>query len=478
MDLERGLRNLGSASLMRLVSAALSFALFTFLARRWSATMLGEFATVFAVFTLLQQAPLLGLHFVLGRDVAARPETRAELATNAAVLSLGVSVVLAAAVAAAGMLLYPSSMWAAFGLLGLSLVPTALIVVAESLLWGGERMGTVMSVNAVESAFRVIGCLSVVLMGYGLTGIWVVWLAGRLLVAGIYLRLGVLGDAIRPRNVDPATLRRLLRISPIFLGLMMLGAAVSRIDFLLLSKLGTLRDVGLYSGAYRVFELALMVPMLTSFVLFPVLARTLAASEADFNRLTGHIFRTYIVAGFPLALLLAFLAPRLIVLLFGRPFAEAAIVLQILSIAPVLAGLDQILTSVQLARHRQGDDLFVLALACALYVILLCVLIPRFGFVGAGIATLAVALFQPALRYVVTRRRAGLPPLLHVAIRPALAALAMGGVLLASRGWGFGVGPILALIVYGTGLLLLGVVSVRDLTALRAVIASGHRVRP
>ena len=461
---------------MRLVSAALSLALFTFLARRWSASMLGEFATVFAVFTLLQQAPLIGLHFVLGRDAAARPETKAELATNAAVLSLAVSVVLGGAVAVLGMILYPASMWAAFGLLGLSLVPTAPIVVAESLLWGGERMGLIMSVNALESAIRVVGCVAVVLMGYGLTAIWAVWLVGRVMVAGIYLRMGVLGDGIQPRKVDRAVLRRLLRMSPTFLGLMLLAAAVSRIDFILLSKLGTLRDVGLYSGAYRIYELALMAPMLASYVLFPMLARTLAASETDFNQLTRGAFRTYIVVGLPMALLLAFLAPTLIVLLFGKPFAEAAIVLQLLSVAPVLAGLDQILTSVQLARHRQGDDLFVLGLACGAYVILLCVLIPLYGFIGAAIATVATTAIQLALRYAVTRRRAGLPPLLRFAVRPALAALVMAGVLASARGWWLGAGPILGLVAYAVALLLLGVVTARQLVALRSAITSGHRV--
>lgn len=472
LDLRRVLHNATSATAMRVASMGLSFAMFTFLARRWGDVRLGEFATLFAIFTLLQRAPLLGLHIPFAREVAARPEGRTRHVVNSTLLSLAVSVVLAVVVALGGAALYPPHMRAAIGLLGLTMIPTGVIVVAESLLWGEERLGVVMTINVVENVVRVAGVVAVVLAGHGLTAVWACILLGRLVMVAAYLGAGGLGRILDPRAVDPRLLRDYLVMSPTFLGMLLLSTSINRIDFLILSKLGGLRDVGLYSSAYKINEMLLMAPTILSVVLFPVFSRLAASPGEGLETLVRRTFRMYFVAGAPLVLLLAAGAEPIIRLIYGPAYAPAAILLCALIAVPVLAGLDQVLTAVLLARGRQTDDLKVLAISCGLYVALLFALIPRLGALGAALATLVTAIAQLVTRYVVTRRGAGVPPLIGSLARPAAAAAAMAAALALLGGRSLVLAAVVALPVYVAAVALLGVVTRRDVIDLRAALTT------
>jgi hypothetical protein len=58
-------------------------------------TLFGQYSIIFNYFLLLQQAPLLGLHILLARDAAARPDDRRSEMVTAGSLGLVVSVPLA-----------------------------------------------------------------------------------------------------------------------------------------------------------------------------------------------------------------------------------------------------------------------------------------------------------------------------------------------------------------------------------------------
>ena len=474
LDLRRVFRNLSATTLMRLASALLSFALFALLARRWSTGEVGAYATILAIFTILQQAPLLGLHLVLGRDTAAKRESRRRHAVNGAAIALASSIVIAALVAVVGRAIYPPSMHPALALMALSLVPTALIVVEESILWGEERMATVMAVNLFENGVRVAGSAILLFLGYGLTAVWACFLAGRFVSLAAYWFGAGLRDAFSLSDLDSAMIRRYLWMSPTFAGILAASASINRIDFLLLSKLGRLEDVGYYAAAYRINEIALMAPITLSVVLFPVFSRVHAASEAQFASLLRGVLRLEFIVGMPLALLIVILAQPLLTLLFGAGYAASTPVLRLLIFVPVLAGLDQALTSVQLVHARQGDDLRVLGGAALAYVVLLLVLIPRYGSIGAAIATLATGFLQLAMRYGSTRRAGIVPPLTGLLVRPVLAALIMCGVMALTAELGDAARIVAPLAAYVAALWAFGAVTRADLSR----FASGFTVAP
>src|SRR5262249_62372061 len=122
-----------------------------------------------------------------------------------------------------------------------------------------------------------------------------------------------------------------------------------------------------------------MVPAMLTLTVFPEFARAAAASQQQFTELLRQFVRVVVTVGLPVAVVLAFVAGPLIVLLFGSDFASAADVLVILAISPVFIAVDQAFTMALLANGYEQLDLWVLACACAFYALALWVVIPALG---------------------------------------------------------------------------------------------------
>lgn len=435
LDARRLARNFLSAGSMRLVAAGLSFFLFLVIARFHGKELLGEFATVFAFFIFLQQAPLLGLHVVVIREVASDPISLPRHATNGTILALVAAVLLCLGLGGTGHLVYTGAkagLQPALWLVGLAMFPTALIVVVESILVGQERVGLMAIVNAAENLIRVVGSLAALYFGLGLTGIFAAFLIGRLAAAHVYFWHAGLKDSFARKEFAPAALALYLRECPTFLGILVLSSGINRLDSILISILATLPDAGVYAAGYKLYEICLMVPSILTFILFPTFARYFEADRAKFDQLARHLFRFCVVVGIPFSIAIAAHAGPIVTAIYRPELAPAAVVLRLLIFVPVIVGLDQILTMVLLAAKRQKLDLGVLALSCSSYLALLWILVPRFSYVGAAWATLLVALIQLGVRYLMVRRALGIADLIAALARPLAAASAMAGAMAAT----------------------------------------------
>lgn len=445
---------------MRAAVAIASFFLFVLLARRWSGAELGEFSTLFAFFLILQQAPLLGLHVPLMRELAASPQSLSEIGPSIAAIGVSAGALLGAGLGLAGVRFYPPSMHASFWLLGASLVPSALILVGESVLLARERLDRVAVITVAESLVRSGLWLLVVTFGAGLTSLFLILTTLRVLTLLVYYSHRDLRSVLRIWRGKPQTIARLLALAPTFAGILLLAGGINRLDFITLSRLGTMEQVGQYSAPYKIYETALMVPSVLALTLFPAFARAFAASGPGFEALVRQFLRACLTVGLPCAIALGFSAAPLVVGLFGPEFEMAAVVLATLAIVPVLVAADQALTMALLAAGHEQLDLRVLACACALYLLALAALIPSAGIEGAAIATLATAIVQMTLRYGAVRRRLGLAGMGGLVARPLLAGALMAAAIWAAR-------PLALPVALAAGVAVYAL----TLTALRAVTA-------
>jgi O-antigen/teichoic acid export membrane protein len=375
---------------------------------------------------------------------------------------------------------YPPAMRPALWLVALSLLPSAVVVTAETVLTARERLGVVATVNVAEGLARTVAWLALLEAGYGVTAMFVVLVAGRLLAVLLYARVGGLASTVRLAERSATTVRLLLAQSPTYLGILLLAGGIQRLDFLLLGRLGDLRQVGLYSAPYKVYEVALMVPSVLSVVLFPAVSRAAEQSPQRLGELTRQICRFCVSVGLPCAVLLSFLSRPLVGTLFGAEFVPAASVLAILAFVPVIAAVDQALTMVLLASGRQQLDLTVLAVACGCYAAMLVVLIPPYGYLGAAAATAVTAAVQVVARLLAARRVASVRGVGGVVLGPSLAAGAMALVIagLLRAGLPLALGLAAGSVAYGVALRLVRAVTAADLRALHGALATRGEVVP
>jgi len=405
MAWQRLFSNLMSLGAMRVASAGASFALVVMIGREQGPALLGEFSALQSIFVFLQLMPLLGLHVVVIREVAAAPERSAEVVTSATGLAILVSLVLGIGVAISGTMKPGTSpdFSVAAMLVGIAMLPTAWICVAESFLIGSESMKALARWNVYENLARTVISIALLLAGFGLVALYLVFLLCRLWLAWAYWTQQGVGHWVQAQALTREEFGRLLRELPVFVGIMVCAASLNRLDFLLLYAWSAMETVGLYSAAYRFYELAMMVPTLLLVALFPSLAAAFAQGREQFSGLLFGAVRLALLALTPCAVLGATFSPVLIAM-FGKRYDQAALILVWLVVSLPAVGLNQCLAAAMLAMKRQKADLCVVAVTALLYAMLLWWWIGRAGALGAAWATTATALLQPGLRLLILRR--------------------------------------------------------------------------
>jgi len=179
-----------------------------------------------------------------------------------------------------------------------------------------------------------------------------------------------------------------------------------RVDQLLLSLLVSPRELGLYVVAVTVSLALGFLPQASAIV-------TLAAGSnlprADARAVIAHSFRTslvWLVAG---CTALFVVAPGLITLVFGPGFAASGLACRILLPGSIALGLNQVLYEGARSMNDPALPSYSEGVAAVLTCVGLYLLLPRFGFLGAAIASTAAYTSSLAFTLALYRWRLRFP---------------------------------------------------------------------
>ena len=450
---------------LRVGLAGLTFALFWLLSHHLNTAQLGGFSLLMNTFFMIQFLPVLGMTMPLIRRVAAEPETAALESSNSFFFALPIAAALGAAVASVGFWYDEEGLGLPFALLGLSMLPTAWTVVAECILIGRERVHGIAGVNLLEAMGRLIGAWFAIRWNVGLTGVFVVFACMRCAAALAYL-LNPHLPAPTWTQVKRAALRSYLSQAPTYLSLTVVTGLCARVDIILLSKLLSLRDAGIYAAAARLSDAALMVPTMAAIVIFPTQSRLFAEDRAGFARLLEHAVRWSLIAGFAMALLVVAVSPALIHRIYTSNLSQSSSLLQILILGSAVMVVDQLLSTTMLAAEAQHADLRSMSIGLVVLTLLLVVFTQMFGLLGAAIAPPVAVLTRVLYRLHWAEGELS-SPFIPMAMRVLLAAGAATSILFlrfSSIEW---IDAVLAFSVYGAMLWATRAVHITDLTALR-----------
>lgn len=184
-----------------------------------------------------------------------------------------------------------------------------------------------------------------------------------------------------------------------------IGLLVYRGDAILLSLLKTPRDVGIYTVAYRFVDQAFLLPGMFIASIFPIMTRTLHTDKAAAQRVINRVFEFLVLSGMAITLFVYTLAPFLVRLVAGDDFHAAVHPLRILSLAITLLFAAPVFYNVLLARDRQRDLIAIGIVLLIWDVSTNLILIPRYGYNGAAVATICTQAFGLIVLFVAARRR-------------------------------------------------------------------------
>jgi len=434
-------------------------ALFIILVRRRLGTMgFGDFAVAFVLSKLITQLAELGFSTTLLRDVSREPsELRGVISAALGLRSLTSLAVGAILVVVAFLLPYPKAVAVATVLFGVSYLAQSFSQLFFAALRSHERVQYEPAALLIYAGALLAGAGWVVRRGGGLE-----MLAGVALIAQLAALLWI---ASAGAVVLRGQIGFLLALKPLKrfwtsswpIGLGGIGYLVYyQADTILLYFLRGDYETGVYSTAYQLVSVSLILPVSYFTALMPRLVAALQANRTEARRLLRLSSRWMLSLGLPLAIGTGAVAPKLLAFLFPDAAVESVLPLQLLIWLAAISYFGQTFTHAALVIQGARIYMRLSVLGGIVNTVANLLVIPRWGYLGACATTLGTELLINGLFFALVNRKVGRIPLLQPLWRPLAASLVMLAGL-----WLIGDWPLLPQIaagaaMYAVALLALG----------------------
>jgi O-antigen/teichoic acid export membrane protein len=389
-ELQRVLPNTGWLAADRVLRMALAVLVGAWIARYLGPSSYGTFNFALAWVALFTPLAALAHERMVVRELVERPQRAGPVLGSAAALRLIGGAIGAPAAIVGVALLRPGDH------LSLALVAIlSLIMIVQPLgvieLWYQARVRTRDAVVALTAAALLSAVLKVALIVSGaplraFAWAWVaeVMLGGLALAIVSRRREGSLGAWRLDRNEG----RTLLRDSwPLVLS----GAMIliyMRIDMVMLRQMTPPAELGAYAAAVKLVEGWYFLPTAVVASLFPSIVEARQGDTALFTRRLQRLYGAMAAAGYAVAIPTCILAPWLVRLLYGPGYDAAAPLLAVLVWSLLFTNLGVARGAFLTSMNWTKPYLLTVAVGGAINVALNLVLIPRWGAMGAVVASL------------------------------------------------------------------------------------------
>lgn len=381
------------------VSRILKFVTALWIVRSLAGEEYGQFSFVYVYLSFFEILVQFGSNAILTREVTQKPEEAPRILGNAVLFRLVFCfLALPLAWGLIRRLGYPLGVQQ-----GVMLASFQLFLTLQAVLEIIYRVQLRVIYPAVWNIFR-----NLLNLGFVMTAVFLqpsmmsfisAYLAsGFLALTGftLYTRRFIRLD-FRP---DPALMMRLLGQSAPLVASSYLTLLYYRIDVFMLSKMKTFLDVGYYSVAVRLTEALDIIATSLLVSLFPLLSRYIKEDRSSFEKTVSRGFKILLLLGLPLAIGGNLVAGELTVFLFGAAYAPSAVALGILLWYNLFAFLGCLLANLLIAGGRQVVDAWVSLAQVVANIVLNLVLIPRYSYNGAALATVIGAFVGVAFTFL------------------------------------------------------------------------------
>jgi O-antigen/teichoic acid export membrane protein len=411
----RVLLNTGALAGSSLWRIGISFVLQILIANRLGAEGLGQYAAAMAYLNVCQIMSELGLPQLLVRDLARFPGRRRLYFRAALILQLGASFLVWGALVGISFLFFQPTTQLALIVVASSLPLYAISSACATIFQAGERMEFVMGVEVSTNTLILIA--SILLLWTGGT---VVHLAAAIIGTQAFsallclfllrrYRLLAATSAAETRYAVWTAVRLLWRKARPFYSLSLANVLLHRLDLLLLSAVVGEIITGIYSAAYLVVRVFLVLSQTYWQALYPTLSRLRQQSTQQYQRLSALGLRYGLIALLLVAALSSGVAGPMLGLIFrDESYRPAVEVFQFFVWSAPLFLLATFAVNLLLIEQRPRYSLMVALVHLVVVLLLLPLLAAALQAFGAALAVL-LAMALSALTGLLLIKRARIP---------------------------------------------------------------------
>ena len=420
----------------RILQPLISFSIILLIAHILGKKGLGEYSFVLSYILLFQIIASLSFTNLIAREISRDQGLAGKFVVNAGLVSVLFGLFLQ------GLLLLIIKMMAVEPLLSrtifytsFSILASALIGVSEGVLTGFEKLYLLAVTQTVENVSRALVSVVLLLKGYGVLELMLVFLACRylsLVIYSFFLNKEIKQWAVR---IDSHFIQNFLKKLQTFVLIIVFVTIYWRLDIIMLTKMDGTVASGIYSAAYRLFQIFIIIPQSFVYSLFPIISKKFGGEGKSFQETVERGIRYLLFFSIPMTVLMIVLAKPVIFLLYGPKFSESITVLKILMLTIIPYSITVMMGYTLVASNLQKYDMMINGASVLANATLNYFLISRFGYNGAAAATFLSICFYLIFQYPIVRKY-----LFHIhfgkyIVKPLLASVVVGILLFYLINW-------------------------------------------
>lgn len=415
--------------------------LLSLLTRNLGESGYGAYATVFTWLIMLKVFADLGLYMTGVRELSRTSADQTEIAGNLLLLKL-ISGLLVIIISLIVIVFMPYDQTVKAGILIglLSLLALTVADAFKTIFQARFKMHFAVIGETAGVLLTLILSFAALRMGWGLCPVITAAAAGSVLNLLLYIRFSRRFVRVRLR-FDRRVARSLFH-GALPLGLSGIMAVIYfRVDLLMLSWMKPMDDVGIYGAAYWVVEISSVVPALFLGTIFPLFTRAIEARDNTLTQLYDRAFSFITSLAVPMLFGGLILADSLMILITGQDFGieqtfdipllgmvdvdAIGTTFRILLVAMMLMFWGQLNGHLMIAGNMQKRLLKIYFVLVPANILLNLVLIPRYSYLGAAMATLITEVVALVYTTVVVAQGLGQLPRANRLIQAVVASIPM-----------------------------------------------------
>ncbi len=378
---------LASASIWRI---AISFVLFWYIARALGVEALGQYSLGMAYLNVAAIFSEAGLPNLLVRDLAQHPEYRRSRFRHALTLQSIFSLLTWLLLIGLVQILPLSDVVRQAIVLGAAYLPFyAITSVSLTMCKSSERMDLVFWLEVTGTTLMFAGSIVLIMLGYGVIGLFGVQIVAQIAVAGLGLILVVrnallAGDQI---PIPPGWIKLLRRALP-FNGLALSEVLLQRMDVLILGVMVSDAVMGIYAAANNLVRVLTKLVQSVWWSLYPTLSRLRRTAIERYRRLIGLTLYLGFLTLLPAAAFSIIVAPELLHLVYGTDYLESVEIYRVIVCMVPLFFYEMYGITVLMVEHKPSRSLTIVLIHLVILAAAMPLLTMSLGVSGAAFATL------------------------------------------------------------------------------------------
>ncbi len=272
-------------------------------------------------------------------------------------------------------------------IVGLSIVFDAFSVISNAIFQAFERLEFITIGTVLRGLLLVVGGIVAVKYSWGILAFALLYLLASLVVLVYSLSLMIAKFAKPKFEVDLDFWKFLLREGVPFWASAVLTTIFYNIDKVMLSAMVGNEAVGYYSAAYRLVTSLNIIPLAVIASIYPVTSRLYISSRNSLMFAFERSLKYMIILGIFIIVIVSLLSKRIILFIYGENYYKSIIVFQILIWSEVFLFVNSNIRNLLKSINKQIIIMYVCVYGVLLNVAMNALLIPKYSYVGASMAT-------------------------------------------------------------------------------------------